>query len=615
MTRCDEQGGKVRFVSSLRVRLFLLVCLAVLPAFGLALYTDLEQRRLAAVEVQDNAVRLTRLTASNLAQFVEGARQLLVAQSVEQSRARASDWECGAYLADLLEQYPLYASLGVIGAEGDLVCSSHPFTRPVNLAGHAWLQRVVQTRSFVVGEYQADRVAGETALNFGYPVLDAAGQVRVIVFAALDPAVIDRLAARAKLPKGAVLMVLDRGGALVARYPEPEQWVGKSMPEAAIVQAILSQGEGAALVPGVDGIPRLYAFAPVEGTAESLYVSIGIPQATAFDAIDRALARNLVILGLVSALVIAAAWFSGKAFILRPLNALVNATRRLTQGDLSARANVSYTSGEVGQLARAFDEMAESLQRRTAQLEAANKELEAFNYTVSHDLRAPLQFICGYGELLQQDYAGQLDATGRESLQRMCATSQRMAQLVDDLLNLSRGTHHPIQREAVDLSALAWAIAADLRRAAPGRQVEFFIAQDVVAHGDKQLLRVVLENLMGNAWKYTGKQPRPRIEFGALRRPDGEQVYLVRDNGAGFDMAQADRLFVPFQRLHSKSEFSGTGIGLATVQRIVHRHDGHIWAESVVGGGATFYFTLPSPIQSSLAQDRATAAPDESPHP
>jgi len=228
---------------------------------------------------------------------------------------------------------------------------------------------------------------------------------------------------------------------------------------------------------------------------------------------------------------------------------------------------------------------------RTAELEAANRELEAFSYSVSHDLRAPLRSIDGFSQALLEDYADQMDDQGRSDLQRVRAATQRMAQLIDDLLNLSRITRSEMRRQTVDLSALARSTAAQLQGAQPERQVEFHIADGVVAHGDERLLQIVLENLLGNAWKFTGKQPHATIEFNVMTH-DGKPAYFVRDDGAGFDMAYAGKLFGAFQRLHGATEFEGTGIGLATVQRIVRRHGGRIWAESQVGRGATFYFTL-----------------------
>ncbi len=228
---------------------------------------------------------------------------------------------------------------------------------------------------------------------------------------------------------------------------------------------------------------------------------------------------------------------------------------------------------------------------RTAQLQAANKALESFSYSVSHDLRAPLRAINGFSQALLEDYRERLDPAGQDYLQRVRAASRRMGQLIDDLLQLSRLTRGAMHIQQVDLSALAIEIAAEWQETAPARPVEFVIAPDIVVQGDARLLRVVLDNLLGNACKFTGQRALARIEFGQTRI-DGQATYFVRDNGAGFDMAYADKLFGAFQRLHADDEFEGTGIGLATVQRVIHRHGGRVWAEAAVGEGATFYFTL-----------------------
>lgn len=228
---------------------------------------------------------------------------------------------------------------------------------------------------------------------------------------------------------------------------------------------------------------------------------------------------------------------------------------------------------------------------RTTQLEAANKELEAFSYSVSHDLRAPLRSIDGFSQALLEDYSGALDMQGKDYLTRVRLASQRMAQLIDDMLVLSRVTRRGMKRCAVDLSALANMIAAELMKTQPQRQVEFKIAPGLVVDGDVELLRAMLENLLGNAWKFTSKHETAKIEFG-VTEIDGIPSYFVRDNGVGFDMAYVSKLFQAFQRLHLQTEFPGTGIGLATVKRIINRHGGSIWAESEAGKGAIFYFNL-----------------------
>ncbi len=234
---------------------------------------------------------------------------------------------------------------------------------------------------------------------------------------------------------------------------------------------------------------------------------------------------------------------------------------------------------------------AQELQAANQRLADANKELESFSYSVSHDLRAPLRAIDGFSQVLIEDYGDTLDDTGREYLDRVRAGTQRMGQLIDDMLSLARITRRAMQREPVDLSAIAQLIATELQDADPGRRVQFVIAEGVGAVGDTGLLRAVLTNLLGNAWKFTAQSPQPVIEFGA-RDDSTEQVYFVQDNGVGFDMAYAGKLFGVFQRLHETNEFPGTGIGLATVQRIVYRHGGRVWADAEAGKGARFSFTL-----------------------
>jgi signal transduction histidine kinase len=252
---------------------------------------------------------------------------------------------------------------------------------------------------------------------------------------------------------------------------------------------------------------------------------------------------------------------------------------------------LEQVSQELRENQGALMNLVEDLNEKTAALQAANKELEAFSYSVSHDLRAPLRGIDGFSQALLEDYHGKLDDDGRHYLQRIRSGAQRMGQLIDDMLKLSRVTRGEMRVEPVNLSALAQEIAGELVHHEPGRRAACTIAPEIVASGDARLLRIMLENLLGNAWKFTAKQPEAQIEFGRTQQ-DGKAVYFVRDNGAGFDMTYASRLFGAFQRLHTSEEFPGTGIGLATVQRIVHRHGGRIWAESEVGAGATFFFTL-----------------------
>jgi signal transduction histidine kinase len=292
--------------------------------------------------------------------------------------------------------------------------------------------------------------------------------------------------------------------------------------------------------------------------------------------------------------------------VLKVLAALAVGLERFGSGDLSTRIQVE-TEDELGDVAAHANRIAASVQRAgverermEAALKLSNRELEAFSYSVAHDLRAPLRGINGFSHALLEDCGDKLDAEGKDYLARIATAAERMGQLIDALLALSRLSRTKLRREEVNLTRVAHNVFEQLKATHPDRVVDFDHGDDVVVDGDPALLRALLENLLGNAWKFTGARPSAHIAFGVERdAKEHEVVYFVRDDGAGFDMAYAEKLFAPFQRLHSAAEFAGTGIGLATVQRIVHRHGGRIWAEGAVGRGATFHFTLPTPTEGA----------------
>jgi signal transduction histidine kinase len=349
---------------------------------------------------------------------------------------------------------------------------------------------------------------------------------------------------------------------------------------------------------------------PINGTP--WFIVVEISEQAVLSQTGRFL-RRVMVVDLILLLIGLAGAFALSRSITRPLHSLTRAASAISGGDYTRLVDVN-SRDELGELAGTFNTMVvrvgeaqrdleQKVRERTAQLEAANKELEAFSYSVSHDLRAPLRGIDGFSKALLEDYGDKLDEKGNEFLNRVRTAAQRMAELIDNLLGLSQVTRGELIRKQVDLSALARSVAAELKQGEPGRVVEFDVTNDVLVEGDPKLLLIVIENLFGNAWKFTSKHSHARVKFG-VSNENGETIYYVRDDGAGFEMAYAGKLFGAFQRLHQPIEFQGTGIGLATVGRIIRRHGGRVWAEGEVEKGATFSFTLTNHREGMHAKNR-----------
>jgi len=262
------------------------------------------------------------------------------------------------------------------------------------------------------------------------------------------------------------------------------------------------------------------------------------------------------------------------------------------EGFIGSCIDITELRESSAALARLNDELEDRVEMRTSELKHVNAELESFSYSVSHDLRAPLRAVDGFSKILMELHGGSLDENARHYLKRICACAERMGDLIDDLLTLAHLTRAVLTPTRIDLGQIARVVVDDLRKAGPDRRIDIVIADGLLATADRRLLRIALENLIGNAWKFTRKRADARIEVGLQAAPGGRSFFFVRDNGAGFDMTYAAKLFAPFQRLHHEADFEGTGIGLATVARIIQRHGGRIWAEGKPDKGATFSFTL-----------------------
>jgi serine phosphatase RsbU (regulator of sigma subunit) len=369
------------YFASLRSRLIVLVLLAVLPALGLILFTASEERRAAAAEVQDDALRIARLASSAQERLIEGARQLLIMMAHLPAVSEDDPNEATRLLTSVHKEYPLYTILSVHELNGRIFAGSLPTPPGLDVTDRAYFRRALETRQFAMGDYVIGRTTGKPTVHFAYPVLDTQGTLRRIAMVGLDLAWLEKLAAEAELQEGAILQVMDSEGTILVRWPDPERWRGKSIKGLSFAKRIMAAKEGTIEEDGPDGVRGLYAFTTLKGAegAGLVRVIIGIPAKLAFAEADRFLKRSLTLLGIVTLLAIAAAWVGGDALVLRRVRALLDATRQVEAGNLAARTHVRYGSDEVGKLAHAFDQMAEMLQTRAAERDRAIDELRHLN--------------------------------------------------------------------------------------------------------------------------------------------------------------------------------------------------------------------------------------------
>ncbi len=726
---------------TLRPRLLLLVLLAILPALGLAVDSGVQHRQAAADQAREGVQRLVRVLANQHEEELATAQQFLAALSqIPLVRGDNAD-ACSELFTQIVEQSPQYLALASYLADGRVLCRPLQRSQPPEISSRPYFEWALQGM-WGIGEYTADPAQGRTVLTFVYPVADASGQARKVLWMAKQLHWIEGSATLAGLPERSVVMVLDQDGTIVSHFPEPAQWIGKKADQSELLS--MMQGPvtgGTRETVGADQLMRVFAFTPLRlGSDRRAGLFVGVPSSSVFAAADRILMRDVILLVLVAAVALLAAWEFGDLLLVRRINRILNAMQRIASGDLSARTGLVYGLGELSALARGFDQMAGSLQRqqaqlteaearyqalveqtpaityvseidaagrivyvspqvserlgfspdewvrdpemwisqihpddrvrvvsdaaragargepftaefrmltraghvlwfhnqatpmidqtgrtlyyqgilldvterrqaeeqvrrlneeleqrvaaRTRELQAANQELEAFSYSVSHDLRTPLAAAEGLVRLVAHDYAAHLPAEAQEPIRLVRQQLESMETLIGSLLAFSRASRQTLTKQPVMPGDIVRQVLEDLRPSIAGRRVEVVIKELPLCQADPRLLRQVWTNLISNAIKFTRNREIARIEIGSQMIGD-ESAYYVKDNGAGFPQEQADALFAVFRRLHTEEEYEGSGIGLAIVDRIVRRHGGRVWAEGQLEQGATFHFTLP----------------------
>lgn len=607
-----------RWRLGIRARLFLLALVTLSPLVGVLAFQDYFHLVAARQRADADASRLALMKAGDVDQHLLSIETQLAALraivSAQPDQVAINEANLGALLPDLplyIDGIAAYASSG----QGLGAAWRDDFGR--QLSASVFEDAIADAsaaRRLVVGQPLTPTQARPSTVLVSRVLADRTG-AEIVMTLALRPDRMPLLTDVRGLPRGATVSVVDVRGALLARSADPASGTTQVIPAGASGATARAELERRAA--DDRGADRVIGHAVADRAPWVVYVDA--PAEIALISARADFFRDLAIAGVMLALALLLAWLISER-ITAPIRQLTVDATALGAGQLSRRSAVQ-TDDEIGLLASAFNETAGAIEHlvgslrntqaelrglnvhleqrvrdRTAQLAALNSELEAFSFSVSHDLRAPLRRIDRFSVALIEDYGDRLDDDGRLMLERLSVGCEQMSQLIDDLLRLSRVSRAELDYQRVNLATIITEIAADLRQADPSHPVALAIndtaAEGLTVHGDASLLRVVLQNLLANAWKFTRQQPNPRVECGTTL-VDNVRAFYVCDNGVGFDAAKGDKLFRAFQRLHDSREFEGTGVGLATVQRIVHRHGGRVWADGNVGSGATFWFTVP----------------------
>jgi signal transduction histidine kinase len=603
-----------KWFSSLRVRLVLLVLLAALPALALTIYSGREQRRLAEENVEKEILRLSEMATIHQETFIENTRIFLVALS-HMSAVRSPDLtECQDLFAHLFtEHYPQFASFYVADLNANVVCNAPGTHVPDRLSECEHYAMMVASQDYVVSNYHLCHATGEAIMAMGYPIYDFNENFYRVINISIDLSWLNQLASQADLPAGSTLAVFDYEGNYLTHYPEPEKWTGKRLSENSPLYPLFSQGKGIRVAPDADGIERVYATTPMESVRGNVTVIMGVPTAIAYAEANRITTRNLIFLISATLLAAVAAYLLAEFLVMRQTRELLQTTQQLAEGNLSARTNILSEGGELGQLARSFDKMANTLQQReqerqqaesamreyATELERSNRELQDFANIASHDMQEPLRKILTFSELLRQRYDGSIDDRGRDYLVRMEHSAERLHDLINEMLAYSRIATKAQPFEQVNLNEITKRVLNDLELQIEetGASIEASALPSLEA--DPTQMYQLIQNLVSNALKFQPADNQPVIKISASQKPEslpgtnGIISLSVSDNGIGFDEKYLDRIFQPFQRLHGSEKYDGTGMGLAICRKIIERHGGSITARSKAGQGSTFIVDLP----------------------
>ena len=578
---------------SIRTQLTVLAILLTLPALGLVIYSGLKER---AHDYQQAVIESQRL-ADSLAvqqQILVNEAKLLCTLLAELPEVKNRDLDKSqAILREIHLHSPQYINILITDDKGYTWASAVPANNSESLADRRYFRNAKNERQFSSGEYVISRSTNKPTIHMAYPLLDD-NEFKGVIVVGFDLDFMDTILEQAQLLLDANYVFVDHNGIIVNRGKDPAAFIGKLIPADSLKYMEEGPDKGTFEFVRRDGDMRITTYRKLWLSGEKspyMYVRAGISKQEVLGRSNRALAANVSTLLLFVALSFLAVLYVGKRSIVDRIKVLSQASLRLAKGDHDVQVSAQISGGELGNFAATFDAMARQLAERERSLQEANRELEAFNYTLSHDLRSYLTRINLAGEALLEFEGDRLGDNGKFSAQTIVNACQDMNDLITTMLTLAHVSHQELDPRDVNLSVLAEHVCDKLAKAEPDRVLHVDIAPGLHVIGDFHLLQVALENLLGNAFKYTRGKDMAKIALYS-KQQNGRLIFAVADNGAGFDMGEAEKLFRPFQRLSNARSFPGFGIGLATVESIVKRHGGEVWAEATPGEGATFYFTL-----------------------
>ncbi|MGD8738921.1 MAG: histidine kinase [Desulfobacterales bacterium] len=587
---------KLLFLKSLRVRLLLLVLIAVIPVWGAIAYTASEQKKIAIAGIQRNALQLAQFSTHEEEQALQGTRQILIALAEYVQKTDENPSDCSAFCADLLNQFKRYANIGAVKSNGDVFCSAVPLDKPINATDQVWFRHAVESGDFAVGDYHVGRITKKSVLVMAYPYRIVGDDQAAVVFAALDLKWLSRYIFKieSQLPEGFTITQIDKNAAVLARQPDAEQWVGRSMIHHVAIREILSQKTG--VIEARDDRDRsyIYAFAQLQSSyrKDQVYMILGIPSQLAFADSNRVLRRNLILLGIVSLLAMLAAWFGSDLFIVRQVKALAGASRRLAAGEMSARTGLQYETGELGQLAKTFDEMAKALEQRHAERERAEMELKR-SQELFRNLSAHLQVVreeerTRIARKIHDDLGQALTALKIDLswLDKKLANKQDLiGEKLQSMVTLVNETVETVQNVSEDLrpgilddfglpAALEWQAEEFQKRTGMECRTSVPAGEfDLNKEKSTNLYRIVQESLT-NVIRHANAT---KVEIN-LHEEDGKLVLEVVDNGKGITQAAIS---------DSKS------FGLIGIKERVHSLGGKVYIAGAPNEGTRLMVRIP----------------------